>query len=118
MRLRSGEALCEALMQTQKSLAPTTDIAGGRSTFNEGGMVVLLHLLLLFETALVFGFTPPECHMWKKKLGLFLLFRLSLLRLKSATVVFTLIDHSSPQNLTTRRLIYHVVLGLGRRLVC
>jgi len=50
-------------------------------------MVVLLHLLLLFETALVFGFTPPECHMWKKKLGLFLLFRLFLLRLTSATVV-------------------------------
>jgi hypothetical protein len=50
-------------------------------------MVVLLHLLLLFETALLFGFTPPECHMWKKKLGLFLLFRLFLLRLKSATVV-------------------------------
>jgi hypothetical protein len=50
-------------------------------------MVVLLHLLLLFEIALVFGFTPAECHMWKKKLGLFLLFKLLLLRLKSAAVV-------------------------------
>jgi len=54
----------------------------------------LLHLLLLFETALVFGFTPPECHMWKKKLGLFLLFRLFLLRLKSATVVAKSEQHS------------------------
>ena len=27
---------------------------------------------------------------------------------RSATVVFTLIDHSSPQNLTTLRLIYQL----------
>src|SRR5260221_3921238 len=73
-------------------------------------MVVLLHLLLLFETALVFGFTPPECHMWKKKLGLFLLFRLFLLRLKSATVVFLVDSSVSPQNSCRFDPIYYLFL--------
>ncbi len=90
-------------MQTQKSLAPTTDIAGGRPTSNGGGMVVLLHLLLLFETALVFGFTPPECHMRKKKLGLFLLFQALLAEVKKCdcsvhadcSLVALKSDHSS-----------------------
>src|SRR5260221_2665006 len=59
-------------------------------------IVSFAYFFSLFETALVFGFTPPECHMWKKKLGLFLLFRLFLLRLKSATVVNRPIYHQNP----------------------
>jgi hypothetical protein len=40
------------------------------------------------ERTLVCGFTPPECHIWKKRVELvFLLFSIFLLRFKSAAVV-------------------------------
>ena len=47
MWLWSGKARGEALMQTKKGLDPATDIGRGRLGSGEGGMLVLLHLLLL-----------------------------------------------------------------------
>jgi hypothetical protein len=51
MWLWSGKALGEALMQTKKGLDPATDIGRGRLGSGEGGMLVLLHLLLLLDVA-------------------------------------------------------------------
>jgi hypothetical protein len=54
-RLWTSKAWGKTCMQTKQGLHPAADIGGGRGFASECGMVVLLHLLLLSESALWFA---------------------------------------------------------------
>jgi hypothetical protein len=97
-------------MQTSKALDPATDISGGRSGLGECGMFVLLHdLLPSHEISEKYIRMYRVSHGREKFMKLFSWFLKRItVWLKSATVVFALIAHSSPQNLLALRLIYQL----------